>query len=83
MTIGTIITYEPGKTKALPWRKQQLRQIQQLIKDNYETLAQAIVSDYSGPKIRAFAELGAFNEAQDAIDNLDCKCLVFIFVNDY
>ena len=46
-------------------------QMQRLIAENHEQISAALLADHHGPKIRAFAELGAFEAAESALANLD------------
>lgn len=63
--------FESGKTRALEWRKQQLRQIVAMVKENHAEMAAAVLKDHGGPKIRAFFELDMGKAAQNMLDNID------------
>ena len=64
-------TFNTGKTKDLEWRKQQLRQMQLMIKENYAEMCDAFRLDHGGPKIRAFFEVAPYVAAGHAISQLD------------
>lgn len=64
-------TFDSGKTMSLEWRKQQLRQLQVAVKENYEAIAAAIQADHGGAKIRTFFEMDMGKAAQNMLDNID------------
>lgn len=46
-------TFDSGRTKDVNWRKQQLRQLKKLVVENHEQIAEALIKDHKGPKLRA------------------------------
>jgi len=63
--------YQSGKTKNLEWRRKELKALQRLHTENHERIAEALLKDHGGPKIRALFELSGHTAAQEALNNLD------------
>ena len=75
-TMATVVaelnqTFHTGVTKDLAWRKQQLRQLITLVKENIEQIIDAISKDLGGPNMRGCFELGSVEQAAFALKNLD------------
>lgn len=65
-------TFRTGKSKDLVWRKRQLTQLQRMVEENHEVIAEAIAKDLGGPKVRStFDMLGIHEQARIALENLD------------
>lgn len=66
-------TFRSGRTRSLAWRKQQLKAVEKLLRENSAALEKALASDLGKPAFEAFAaDLGfPIGEAAMALKNLD------------
>ncbi len=56
-------TFASGRTKAIPWRKQQLLQVARLAQDNAEAFVEALHKDLGKPRLETvLAEIGPIVE---------------------
>lgn len=60
-----------GRSKALSWRRQQLRQVVAMIEENHDAITAAVMADLGGNKLRGLAEMSAAGDAGHALDQLD------------
>lgn len=64
-------TFDTGRTRCLAWRKQQLRQLIKMYAENHEQIAQAVMADSGGTKLRAAGELQPASCADECLANID------------
>lgn len=64
-------TFKSGKTKDLAWRRKQLEGIQVAMEENHEEITKALRADLGGPKTRGIYDMGSWNAADMALQNLD------------
>ena len=64
-------TFRTGVTKSVSWRKHQLGNLINLIKENTDAIREAVQADLGGPDLRGVFDMGAIEQAAYAISMLD------------
>ena len=65
-------TFESGLTKDLQWRKDALRKLDAMLRENYEEIVDAFIQDLGGGDVRVIVEIDTVLEAvKCALANLD------------
>ena len=63
--------FNKGTTKNVEWRRKQLQQIELMVEENTDLIANAVRQDLGGSNVRALGDFGAHGAAGFALSNLN------------